>query len=312
MARERGRVLRARVDGFHALVGGARAAEVRDRRAGLDRIRRVHLHVAARHVPAARENPAVRDDRHARPVQVAGVLRGRGPLRISHRGPRETETVVLEIAHEGVVAIAGARAGRVVDEGEKPEAVPDLVQHDRHEIDPAAGGAAVEAVVPRVRERAGRTDRAVERGPDVVLRRGKVRARELVRERLRIPGARDRRPGEVGVKRLRTRLSEHRARRTAGERVHIGPDSDGHRARELRAPQIRRVLERVQALRAERDTGVATDRRGGRRIVETLARAVEVDDGDGRRVACAEAEQQGERREEAVDAPDARHSAGVS
>jgi hypothetical protein len=236
------------------------------------------------------------------------ILRGRGTLRVGHGGPRRRRpAVVLEVQHVGVVPAAQELAVRLVDEGEEAEAVTDLVEDDGDEVDLAAARVAVEAVVPGIRERAGRPDRAVERRADVGVRRRVVRPAELVRERLRIPGLGDRRAAEVGVHGRRPGLPEDRARPAARERIHVGGHRDRDGARELRAPDVRRELERGEALRAERRRAVAADRRDDGRVVEALARPVAVDDGDGRGAPGAEADQQ---RERDPCEPDADHSVG--
>src|SRR6185369_1010936 len=76
--------------------------------------------------------------------------------------------------------------------------------------------------------------------------------------------------------------------RVAGQRIEGGLDSDLDRARERRAPQVRRVLEDVETLGAERRSWVPTDRGHGSRVVETFRGTVgRVDDGDGRGAARA-------------------------
>ena len=293
------------VDRLHHLVRGARRAEVRDRRSALDRIRRVHLDVAAGDVTAGAENPAVRDDGGAGPVQVARVGRRGLPLCVRHGGPRQPEAVILEVPHERVVAAQELHAVRVVDEREEPEPVADLVQDDGDEIDLAARRIAVEAVVPGVRKRARRAERAVELRADVGLRR-EVRAAELVRERLGVPRVRDQRAGEVGVYGRRASLAEHRARGAARERVHRRRDGDRHRAHELGGPHVGRVLEGGEPLGTERRRDVPAHRCDHGRIVEAFARIVGVDDGDGRGASRAEGEQE---REHAPEEP-ARHHSG--
>ena len=283
------------VERLHRLVRGARGAEVRDRGAGLDRVRCVHLHVAVR-VGAGQKDGAVRHDGRAHPMQVVRVLRRGRALRVGHRGPQHAGAVVLEVQHVGVVMRIETRPGRRVDEGLEAEAVPELVQHDRHEIEAAHGPVSVEAVVPGPRERAGRADRAVEGRGDVV--RGRlVRTRELVGERLRVPGAGHERAREVPVDRGRARLPERRARRVAGERIHLRADADRHGARELRAPDVGGILEGRQPLRTEGRGAVAALRRDRRRVVEALVGSVQVHDRHDRGLDPTRARQGGEKRE---------------
>ena len=270
---------------------------MRDRRASLQRRRGIHLHVPARSVAASGEERRRRDDGAAGPVQV-GVVLGRGcALRIRHARPAETQAVVLEKLHEDVVAVVEPGAGRECHEGLEAEAVPQLVQDHRDEIDLRAAGIAVEPVVPGERKAAGRSDGAVELSDDVVVRRREIGSGDLVRERLRIVRVRVRRIREVGVDRRGAGRPEGRARRRAAEPVHGGGHPDRHGARELRPPDARGMRERVQALRAERRAGVPADRADHRRILEAFAGAVVVDDGDGRRAAAARQGQQ-EREEE--------------
>jgi len=209
--------------------------------------------------------------------------------------------VILEVQHEGIRTSIEPQARRRVDEGLEAEPVAELVQHDRHEVDAARRPVAVEAVVPRPGERAGRADRAVERRGDVV--RGRlVRARELVGERLRVPGVGHRRAREIPVHRGRPSLSERRARRVAGERIHLGTDADGDGARELRRPDVGGILEGREPLAAERRGAVAALRRDDRRVVEALVGPVEVHDRHDRGVETGRTHQAGEEHEQGYPA----------
>ena len=273
---------------------------MRDRRAGRERRRRVHLHVAAGGMAAGGERRRRRHHGAPRPVQVGVVDRRGRALGIREARPGEPEAVILEELHEHVVAVVVPGAARERDVGLEAEPVAELVEDDRHEIELRCAGVAVEAVVPRPRKRAGRADRAVEGGGDVAVARGEVRAGELVGERLGIVRVRVRSVGEVVVDGVGAGRAEGRARGGAGERIHRGVDLDGDAARQLGAPQAGGIRERVEPLVAERRPGVSADRTHRGRVVEALAGAVVVDDGDrggggGARGPCGEGEQDAEK-----------------
>jgi len=154
------------------------------------------------------------------------------------------------------------------------------VKCDADQVD-VARRVAVEPVVPaRAAEAGAVVDVAVEDGLDVVAG-GKVHAGELVRQRLRVPGVRQRRAGEVGVCRQRPGLTEPAVGRVAGERIEVCRDLDLDRAVEQAAPEIGGVLECDQPLSSPRGAAVAADGGNRCRIVEAFPRIVRVDDGNG-------------------------------
>jgi hypothetical protein len=106
--------------------------------------------VSARVASGAEDAPR-RDRRAARPVEIRVVDRRRGPLRVGHVRPGEPEAVVFEELHEGVVFVVEAHAGGRRHVRLEAEAVADLVQHDRDEVELAPPRVAVETVVPGVR-----------------------------------------------------------------------------------------------------------------------------------------------------------------
>ena len=127
---------------------------------------------------------------------------------------------------------------------------------------------------------------------------------EAVGLRLREPRARHRGAGEIAVHGVGAGEAEQRAAAAARrERVEVAVRLDHDAAGEHRLPAVGGLIERVQAQRPERRPGVPAFGRPRRRVVEALARAVEVVDGDRRGVGCGRHdadEAEGERRAGAV------------
>ena len=185
-------------------------------------------------------------------------------------------------------------SGRVVGHGEEAEPVPELVEHDREQLDLAAL-VAVHPVVPALRQAGRAADAGVEGGRDVGAGRIEIRVRELVGLGDVVPGAGERRAPEVAEDVHRARAAEHAARGVAAERVEVGVDQDRDVVRQQRAPDVGRVLEDEQALGADGGAGVAAHRGHGGGIVEALPRAIQVDDRERGRGRGAGQRDQGER-----------------
>src|SRR6185436_15496178 len=77
-----------------------------------------------------------------------------------------------------------------------------------------------------------------------------------------------------------TSAAQHGAGAAARERLEVSDDRDRDVAVQVLAPDLRRLLEDDQALRAQGRSGVLSDRGLRRRIVEAGVRSVAVGDDD--------------------------------
>ena len=178
--------------------------------------------------------------------------RGRGV----REGPGVDDAGAGLVGHEAVVAdrvaLEAPLAGAVLVDGgtaAEPQPVADLVQDDRGEIDPP-GGRLPGAEIPMIL-------RAVEDGLDVRLPRIEIAPGQLVGERRRVPGILLRCAGEVAEKADRHCAAEQILRQWFPR----GGDRDRHGRRQLRLPDVDRVLEGGLRLRREAVV-VDRDRRG--------------------------------------------------
>ena len=179
---------------LHQLVGEQLVAPVADRRAVCGLRRRVHLDASARVDPGGQRRPLA--------ATTCAPFHLRWPV-ATHRGP------ALGVGHLGECLARSDRrrgscmntsfAGHLVqalpvvdvDEGQKPHAVTEFVQDDRHQVGVVAGRRCRRA---RSTSRPGtcsvRAEAAVERRLDVVLVRRQIHPGQAIRQRRRIPGVR--------------------------------------------------------------------------------------------------------------------------
>ena len=214
---------------------------------------------------------------------MLGVDAARDALGGRHLVP----VLAAHVVHEEAVPDEGlareVEPVRLVGRGEEAQAMAELVQEYGQQVDAARALVAVEAVVPRTGGQATRgADERVELRDDVIIDRVEVGPGEPVRLRAGVPRRRERGVREVGVEHVRTRRAEHTGADTARQRIERRLDADRDRALQHGIPDLAGLDERVQPLLADRGARVAADRCGRGRIVEALARAIEVDDDEGR------------------------------
>ncbi len=188
---------------------------MRNRRAKLLRIGRVHLHVAGR-MDSSGQGAARRDDVGADPVKVSGILAGRQALLVGHLGIDFPRAMVFEAARKDIVDSSRFCSGQEIDKRLKPQPMSQLMENHAHEVQRSGGRIAVETIVPHQRERAGRADAAVEDRADVARPRTEIAAGEAIRQGLGIPGIGQRRADEVAMGGFRAGGSEGRGTGAAG------------------------------------------------------------------------------------------------
>ncbi len=215
----------------------------------------------------------------ADPMQIAGSGARGHPLSIGHAGiVRRACSVVFQVEHEGVIEAERLRAGCQVDERQEPEAVPKLVNKHADEIDLVPQRFSIEAIIPSVRECAGRADRTVELGGDIRIGGIKIASMQSVCQRHGIPSGGHRSSAEITEGRVWTGGTENRAGGAAGQRREARTHLDRDVAGDERAPDVRGVLECDQPLLTDRCAGISPH--GGRRcgVVESDPCAIGVDD----------------------------------
>src|SRR6266576_792821 len=209
-------MVRTGIKRLHHLVRRHGGIEMRNRRAKLLWTGRIHLHVAA-WMNSGCQRTACRDDVCADPMEISGALAGSDAFRVGHLRVEFTGTMIFQITRENVIETDELCPGCKIDEGLKAKPVPKFVQNDAYEVQCVRRRIAVETIVPNQRERAGRTDGAIELRDDItaISPGTKVSTRTTICQRLWVPCVRQQRTGEIPMDRLSSSRPERCRRRRA-------------------------------------------------------------------------------------------------
>ena len=287
---------------LHEQVGCRAGIPVRHRRTGVECRRRVQLQMMAA-AQAERQASEIGIDVGAIPHQRGRIAVARLAdcrllaLRGRHFRPGHAQRFLVDKLIEGAqighAAIAESDA-IFIDDRYETESVTDFVQHDAQQVGHVTAAVIVtrqlviESVVEiAAAEASGRAVHGAAEGRGDVVPIALVRTRQRVRECGRIEQATAGCARKTTEHVRRARGAEHTCGAAAAERIKRGLDDDRHAARDQRAPELRGLVEHVEARLAKRDSIVAADRREWGRVVETFTGSVHHDDRqrgrDGRR-----------------------------